>query len=93
MSAAEILVSVLVHIPPFALAVAALVVVHELGHCLAARWRGVVADEFAVGMGPVRLPGRAASVATLCTAGALVVLMAAVTAKDVAVFIGRLALA
>ncbi|MBM4111636.1 MAG: hypothetical protein FJ254_09845, partial [Phycisphaerae bacterium] len=30
-----------------------LILVHELGHYLAARWAGIRVDNFAVGMGPV----------------------------------------
>ena len=35
-----------------------LIFVHELGHFLAAKWAGIRAESFAVGMGPVLLSWR-----------------------------------
>lgn len=36
----------------FIAVISILIIVHELGHLLAAKWAGIYADEFAIGMGP-----------------------------------------
>jgi regulator of sigma E protease len=46
------MIVVLQYILSFAILIGILVFVHEMGHFLAARWNGIRADVFAVGMGP-----------------------------------------
>jgi regulator of sigma E protease len=46
------MIEILQYILSFVVLIGVLVFIHELGHFLAARWNGIRADVFAVGMGP-----------------------------------------
>ncbi len=56
----------------FVLVLGVLVFIHELGHYLAARWRGVHVEAFSIGFGPsdrhLDRPGRHAVAAVLAAA-------------------------
>ena len=48
----ELLPTLALSLSSFILAILILVTVHELGHYLVGRWRGIGADVFSVGFGP-----------------------------------------
>ncbi|MCA9775039.1 MAG: site-2 protease family protein, partial [Myxococcales bacterium] len=48
----ELLPTLLLSVSSFILAILIIVTVHELGHYLVGRWRGIGADVFSVGFGP-----------------------------------------